>query len=266
MRETSAGVSTFAYFLGKMLAHLWQISLNPFFFLGLYYRTAYPSVPFFDMYKVILMTQFSCSGLGYLISATVAAKNMQIAGVISGLIAVLLSGLNPTARTLRSFAVGEFGLWCSYGPWTMGGLLIKQSLGSVKALYPIYCGELNTLGYLDIDNSTLVNDEAILDSKVILEDQYDTNLNHMFYQYLVYSILAFFIMSSKAKNASGLMGLDALKYLIKVDVWEPFLNLLKTGKWEAPEELTPREKDERESRIRKSSAAAALKGGTPTSR
>ncbi|GMH91587.1 hypothetical protein TrST_g4259 [Triparma strigata] len=263
MRETSAGVSTFAYFLGKMLAHLWQISLNPFFFLGLYYRTAYPSVPFFDMYKVILMTQFSCSGLGYLISATVAAKNMQIAGVISGLIAVLLSGLNPTARTLSSFAVGQFGLWCSYGPWTMGSLLIKQTLGSVKALYPVYCAELDTLGYLDIDNSTLVNDQAIVDSKVVLQDQYDSNLNHMFYQYVFYSVLAFFIMSSKAKNASGLMGLDALKYLIKVDVWEPFLNMLKTGRWEAPEELTPREKDERESRIRKSSAAASLKGGTP---
>ena len=58
MRETSAGVSTLAYFLGKMIAHLWQIVLNPIFFLGLYYRTAYPSVPFWDMYKVILMSQF----------------------------------------------------------------------------------------------------------------------------------------------------------------------------------------------------------------
>jgi ABC-type multidrug transport system ATPase subunit len=143
LRETSAGVSTSAYFMGKAIAHLWQIALNPIFFLGLYYRTAYPSVAFWDMYKVILMTQFSCSGLGYLISASVATKNMQIAGVITGLIAVLLSGLNPTVRSLQSFIVGQFGLWCSYGSWTMGALLIKQTLGVVKSLYPIYCGELD---------------------------------------------------------------------------------------------------------------------------
>ena len=50
--------STTRFARRKMIAHLWQILLNPIFFLGLYYRTAYPSVPFWDMYKVILMSQF----------------------------------------------------------------------------------------------------------------------------------------------------------------------------------------------------------------
>ena len=86
-----------------------------------------------------------------------------------------------------------------------------------------------------------------------MEETYVGDLKHMGTQYLVYSLLAFFIMSSKAKNASGLMGIDALRYLCRVDVWEPFLNLLKTGRWDYPEELTPREKEERESRMRKES-------------
>jgi hypothetical protein len=77
-RETSAGISTFAYFVGKATAHLWQIALAPLFYLGMFYRTAYPSVEFWAMYKIVLMNQFSCSGLGYLISASVAPKNMQV--------------------------------------------------------------------------------------------------------------------------------------------------------------------------------------------
>ena len=259
MRETSAGVSTFAYFMGKALAHLWQIALNPIFFLGLYYRTAYPSVAFWDMYKVILMTQFSCSGLGYLISASVATKNMQIAGVITGLIAVLLSGLNPTVRSLQSFIVGRFGLWCSYGSWTMGALLIKQTLGVVKGLYPVYCGELDSLGYVDINNSTLVTDEAIEDSKSILEDKYIANLQHMFVQYAVFSFIAYVTMSFKAKNASGLMGLDALGYLIRIDFIDPFLSFLSTGHWTV-EDLTPREEEERKSRLKRESLRSSTKG------
>jgi len=202
-RETSAGISTSAYFFGKLLAHLWQIALAPLFYLGMFYRTAYPTVEFWAMYRIILANQFSCSGLGYLISASVAPKNMQIAGVVSGLVSVLLSGLNPSARSLNSFLVGKIGLWCSYGSWTMGSLLIKQSMNSPLSIYPILVGGLDELGYLDVNNSTLTSETAIAESKVLLEDRYSENISFMFKQYAAYSILAYFIMSGKVSGMSG---------------------------------------------------------------
>lgn len=83
---------------------------------------------------------------------------------------MLLSGLNPSARSLNSFIVGKIGLWMSYGPWTMGSLLIKQGLNSPKAIYPILCGALDEFGYLDINNSTLTSDASIEESQSILEE------------------------------------------------------------------------------------------------
>lgn len=83
----------------------------------------------------------------------------------------------------------------------------------------------------------------------------------MFVQYIVFSFLAYIIMSFKAKNASGLMGLDALSYLFRVEFIDPFRTLLSTGKWEV-EDLTPREEEERKSRLRRSSLRASSKGGS----
>jgi ABC-type multidrug transport system ATPase subunit len=260
-RETSAGISTLAYFMGKAFAHVWQIALAPLFYLGMFYRTAYPSVEFWAMYKIILANQFSCSGLGYLISVTAAPKNMQIAGVISGLIAVLLSGINPSARVLNSFIVGRFGLWCSYGPWTMGSLLVKQALNSPKAMYPSLCGYLDELGYLDINNSTLTSDETIEDSYVILEEKYVDNLQFMVQQYVIFGVIAYLVMSMSSKKASGIMGLDAMKYLCRVDCIEPLVAFITTGSWEH-EDLSKREREERDNRLRAKSDRSLMNSGS----
>ena len=256
MRETSAGISTLGYFLGKCVAHLFQIFLNPIFFLGLYYRTAYPSVEFWTMYRVVLATQFSCSGLGYLISVLCGRTNMQIAGVLTALVAEMLSGLNPSARTLGSFLAGKIGLWLSFGPWTMGSLLIKQTVGSAKALYPIYVGTLDNFGYLNLDNSTLINEDAINDSKVVLDDAYKHNLSHLYTQYFMYSFLAYFVMMCKGKNASGMLGLSSLIYLLREDIIDPLHYFLRTGKT-VRENLTAREKI-----IRRQSLSSGGSGGS----
>ena len=40
--------------------------------------------------------------------------------LITALVAEMLSGLNPTKRTLDGFIAGRIGLLASFGPWTMG--------------------------------------------------------------------------------------------------------------------------------------------------
>ena len=266
LRESSAGISSSAYFCGKCFAHLVQIAITPIFYLGLFYRTAYPSIAFWEMYKVLLFTQFSCSGLGYLISVTAQPKNMQIVGVISGLIAVLLSGINPTARALDGFLPGKIGLAMSYGPWCMGGLLVKQTLGVVKALYPSYCGELNNLGYINIDNSTLTNEENILESRLLLETRYHEDLKHLMIQYFSYGAAAYLIMKFKSMNVAGLLGLGSLRYLCQVEILEPFQNFIATGKC-VREELTPREfvANERKRAKTKADKVASKKSGNGNS-
>lgn len=91
---------------------------------------------------------------------------------------------------------------------------------------------------------------------------YVYNLQFMFKQYAVYSVLAYFIMSSNSKKASGILGFDAIKYLIRVDFIEPGREFFATGKWQTKEELSNREKAEIKRRNSEASRLSTATGST----
>ena len=114
-------------------------------------------------------------------------------------------------------------------------------MGSAKALYPVYVGQLDLFGYLNIDNSTLIDEASIDSSKEILDAEYKENVNQLDRQYICFSLLAYLVMMCKAKGAAGMLGLDSLLYLVRVEFAQPLLAFLSTGKFER-ENLTKREK------------------------
>jgi len=103
-RESSVGSNTFAYFLGKDLAHLPNNLLLPLLFLGGFYTLVTPRGDFGTYYGLLLLVWLNGTSMGYLLSVIMKPSMAQIAVVILIFMLMLFSGIQPTLPEMESYA------------------------------------------------------------------------------------------------------------------------------------------------------------------
>jgi hypothetical protein len=91
-RESRAGMSTEAHFLGRMLLHLLvSVAATFLFSISLYWLVA-PQCSFGPMFGVFLLIYLACSGLGFWTSILLSPSLSGIIGILGVLSFVLFGG------------------------------------------------------------------------------------------------------------------------------------------------------------------------------
>jgi len=240
-REMMAGVSSLAYFTGKVMAHFPLILMSPIFFLSTYFRMAYPKNDLGDLYCIILCGMLSGSGLGYFISSVMSEKNATILGVISGLMGILFAGINPSLKDFSTTSIGWIMVTFNYGSWMTGALFIRESKSVFAAGFTASIGWLGEKGFHDVDHTKIYSQNDIYEAQLRLAEIYRDKLLFMVSQYLWYMVGAYFVFFYAAKKEQGLIGVDAVVQGFRNGFYDPFLNYLKYGQWST--ELSRREMD-----------------------
>lgn len=226
LREMQAGMSSFSYWLGKALAYVPIVFLDPLFFLASFYKLGAPECNEVELYRIIVAINFSATGIGCFISTVTTQKSSQLAGVVFGLIAIMTSGGNPTLKELEKSLVGLAMTKFTYGPFAMGALYLrgassgyKASLDAGKAergssiFYQIitFCpsnvtlavfGALAEKGYSKCEMD-IFSDEQVADAKFAVDLEGDYKEKFMLYQYGVYMFLTLVILWVTAKQEVG---------------------------------------------------------------
>jgi ABC-type multidrug transport system ATPase subunit len=145
-RESRTGLNSLAFFLGKNLAGIPMIIIPPLFLLSIFYFLTTPGAGFFQMYAVLLVVQFTCVAVGYLISLLMAPANALLAGVVFVIVSTMFSGANPTLAKLKGFGVpGMIMTSISFSRWA-NEALYSSLLVTYQVQYDIEPG-LRYWGY-----------------------------------------------------------------------------------------------------------------------
>jgi len=145
-RESSAGVNTLAYFLGKDIAQLPSMLLSPLLFLTLFYSIVAPRSPFLSLYIVLLLIQFTAVSLGYLVSIVVHPGVAQLSGVVAVLVCMMFSGARPTLGELKAMPFPlPYMPYGSYLRWAQEAFYITE-VKRYASVYDVDTG-LSILSY-----------------------------------------------------------------------------------------------------------------------
>jgi hypothetical protein len=126
-REASAGMSTTAYFLAKNVTHLLFVILSPLVYLGPFLTFVSARAPFLAYYRVLVLTQFTTVGLGYLVSIVTPSSLAQLAGVVSVLVFAMFGGSRPTLVEIQSmFVLLQAMPYASYVRWAQEALYVVE--------------------------------------------------------------------------------------------------------------------------------------------
>jgi ABC-type multidrug transport system ATPase subunit len=241
-RDMMAGVSSLAYFVGKVLAHFPLVCISPIFFLSTYFRMAYPNNTLGDLYIIILCGMFSGTGLGYFISSTMNEKNATILGVISGLMGILFAGLNPALKDLVKTPIGWFMTTFNYGSWFTGALFVRECKYIFAAGFKESIRWLEEKGYHDVQQDDVFSQADIYKAQLRLAEIYREKLWFMVSQYAWYMVAAYFVFLYQAKKEQGMLALGPIVFTIRNNVYDPLMNFVKYGQFST--EISRREKDE----------------------
>jgi len=102
-RESSTGVNTFAYFMGKDMSYLAHGLLLPLLFLGVFYTLVSPRGSFSYFYLHLLLIWYNATAMGYLVSVTIKPRMAQLAVVVFIFMLMLFSGIQPTLTEMQDF-------------------------------------------------------------------------------------------------------------------------------------------------------------------
>jgi hypothetical protein len=122
-RESSVGVSTGAYYIGKTAAHFLVSAFAPLIYLLSFGALAPIKAQFWEHYLILLITHLTFSGAGYTLSLIVPPALGHLLGVFFVLSNMMFSGANPTLKALQTNAL--FGRllyypsYLSYLRWVM---------------------------------------------------------------------------------------------------------------------------------------------------
>ena len=126
-REASAGMSTASYFFAKNITHLLFIILSPLLYLGPFLTFVSARASFIAYYRVLVLTQFTTVGLGYLISIVSPSGLAQLAGVVVVLVFSMFGGSRPTLVEIKSmFVLLQAMPYVSYIRWAQEALYIEE--------------------------------------------------------------------------------------------------------------------------------------------
>jgi hypothetical protein len=149
-RESSSGVNTLSYFVGKNIAQMLNITIMPFVFLAGFYGLMNPRGYFVYYWITTYVTTFAGYGLGYLVSVSFAGSVMQLAGVVAILISVLVGGTSPTLKEMDDMGfLGKILYSVSFARYAVEMFYVKE-IERYKDVYDI-SNSLNTWSY-DIDH------------------------------------------------------------------------------------------------------------------
>ncbi|KAJ3446436.1 abc transporter g family member [Anaeramoeba flamelloides] len=142
-RETSTGMNSFAYFLGKNLSNLPNILLQPLVFLSIFYILVNPRTFLKDYYGVLILVQFAGSGIGMFVSTLLPQSVSQLAGAVICLILSLVAGFNPPLKKIEHMVIMNIFNALSflrYGQETIFILEIERwsDVYDVQSTYDLY--------------------------------------------------------------------------------------------------------------------------------
>jgi len=99
-RESSAGLSLGAYFLGKALAELPLMVVYSFLYCVAYWCIASPASEFGDFYLVLLLFEFVLFGIGYVSTFLFRGENALLCSAISALLGGLATNNDGFIKSL----------------------------------------------------------------------------------------------------------------------------------------------------------------------
>jgi ABC-type multidrug transport system ATPase subunit len=102
-RETAAGHSRSAYYLGKMLATLPRITLTSLHFTVFMGILATPLISFTDMWMANLMYFWCIYGLASVVSMLVKREDGPLVAVLASLVVGMLSGVAPPLKQAKAW-------------------------------------------------------------------------------------------------------------------------------------------------------------------
>lgn len=158
-REDISGISTTAYFIGKILASIPVSLTNPAAFLSVYTYISANRIFLTDYYKILVLTTYACQAIGVIISLLVSNQNSQVTAMLTSLILCCFSGSDPNIRTIEttgglSFVISQM----SYARWTYGSLVLHNTIRLSKCELSAILPVLYKLGHVDIDFSGFVTE------------------------------------------------------------------------------------------------------------
>ena len=127
-REDRSGLSTSAYFIGKIMATLPNALLNPLCFLSVYIYMGSLDIYFSDYLKILFGCTLINNATGVMISLLVVPSNAQVTATLISLVMVCFSGNNPTVAEMEL----ERGLpyvasQISYARWGLVSLILQNT-------------------------------------------------------------------------------------------------------------------------------------------
>ncbi|SMY20001.1 unnamed protein product [Zymoseptoria tritici ST99CH_1A5] len=107
-RETAAGHSRSAYYLGKMLSTLPRIALSSLHFTVFMGILATPLISFTDMWMANLMYFWCIYGLAAIVSMLVKREDGPLVAVLASLVVGMLSGVAPALKQVKLWGMEWF--------------------------------------------------------------------------------------------------------------------------------------------------------------
>ena len=144
-RQRRAGVNIISYVTARNLADgIPNIFIPPLLFSCIFYYFKQPMMSFLDFYIVVVVTQFTTLGLGYMASL-IAQPAPFLSGCVLVLISIAFSGVQPTLSQLNSTPFIGIISQISFARWTIEAIYIQET-AAVATIYNIQPG-LDALSY-----------------------------------------------------------------------------------------------------------------------
>jgi len=124
-RERNSGVSTFAYFTAKMLTDFIWIFAYPVAFLMSWKVSSIPRGMVSVYYRILVAVAWAASGQGYALSVLLKPEKAKFTGLISVLLCMMFSGLEPTLPSLPEGLMKDM-FQLSFGRWALEALFVTE--------------------------------------------------------------------------------------------------------------------------------------------
>jgi hypothetical protein len=126
-RESTSGLSTLSYYIGKLLSQLLLVSSSPLVYLIIFYALINPRGSIYQYYLILYGTYFAASGLGYVVNIMFDADNSKLVSVILTVIMQMFCGAFPTVREFNDMGYPLRMIpWFSYMRWGFEALYILE--------------------------------------------------------------------------------------------------------------------------------------------
>lgn len=122
-REVGMGLSSNAFFVGKVTADMFNVCLRPILFVMVFYPIVSPFMPWYEMLGILLLCDFAVSGIGYLASV-VAPSIPQFVSVVCVMGSAQFAGVSPRLEGMSAFS--KFVSNFSFCRWTIEALYVAE--------------------------------------------------------------------------------------------------------------------------------------------